>query len=383
MFIRLKRKIAPAMALVLVCSSCTKDDATSSPNITPAGSGSTVVVSTIAGKLHDHGNAEDGNAANARFWNPGKMIYDNRNHTLYVADGTTIRSVDALNNVNTYMPLGTIGGFNEILDLDLAPGVAGSLYFTTKENDLVKIEPDGNTIRKTILINRVTGGNETGAMNASDQLDGANGIATGPNGDINMLNAYWNCMHRIQLSSPVTGTVTSFAGKPTATRSGIAWPYMNGQGEAASMGGSIPDIAADANGNIYVADFRNDLERMVTADGTVSSLFKYMDGFGIDQDGPVAVAQANRVTQVATSSDGTQVFFSTYGKGNNTLPALRLLKKGISVTTLVGNSNNYADGSGDLAGLGTIGGIAATPDGKTLYVSEPGNKVIGKIVIGH
>ena len=51
------------------------------------------------------------------------------------------------------------------------------------------------------------------------------------------------------------------------------------------------------------------------------------------------------------------------------------------MSTLVGKSSVYGDGSGDVAAFGEIGGIAATADGKTVYVSEVGNKVIRKVTI--
>ena len=190
-------------------------------------------------------------------------------------------------------------------------------------------------------------------------------------------------MHRITLTSiaPVTGKVKIFAGKPLATRSGNSRPFQDGTGQTATFGGTVPDITCDAKGNIYVADFRNDLVRMVTPGGTVTSLFQYENGFGIDQDGPVSTAQANRVTQVTVNSDGSSVFFTTYNVGGQSLPALRVVRPGIDVATLVGKSSIYGDGSGATAGLGTIGGIATMADGKTIYVSEPGNKVIRKVTI--
>ena len=128
-------------AVLVLTTSCTK---TNEKNpLDPGGTvqdntaAFNVTVTTIAGKVKDHGNAEDGSGVNARFWNPTKMVYDSRNNTLYVADGTTIRSIDQQNNVKTYLPLGALSNFNEIYDIDLAPGsAAGTLYCITKENDL-------------------------------------------------------------------------------------------------------------------------------------------------------------------------------------------------------------------------------------------------------
>jgi hypothetical protein len=374
-----------SVAALFFTSACSKP-ADSSPGAGGTGTASNlnVTVSTIAGKVGDHGNAEDGNGINARFWNPTKMVYDPRDNMLYVADGTTIRSIDRQNNVKTYMPLHTISNFNEIMDIDIAPGQdGGTLYFISKENDIWKIEPNGNGIITTKIIDRIYGGNEIGPLNTADQIDGPTGITTGRNGTIYFFNSFWNTMHSVTLNSlsPLTGTVASFAGRATATRGGSAWRFKDGIGEDASFGGSVSDIASDANGNIYVADFRNDLLRMVTPGGAVSSLFQYKDGFGIDKDGAVGIAQANRVTQVSAAADGQVVFFTTFGEGGNYLPALRMVRPGKDVVTLTNSRATYGDGQGNVAGLATIGGIAATPDGKTVYVSEPGKKVIRKVVL--
>ena len=297
------RCFAIAFTTMILVSACSKKTGVSqgTDNPPPTGNNYNVTVTTIAGKVDDHGNGEDGNGSSARFWNPTKMVYDSRNQMLYVADGTCIRSIDQQNNVKTYLPVGVLSPYNEIKDIDIAPGAnGGTLYFASKENDIWKIEPNGNGYRTTKIIDRVWGGNETGPVNSADQLDLPNGITTGSNGIIYFFNTAWNTMHSITLNSlsPVTGTVAPFAGKPTATSNGTTWPYKDGNGEEATFGAGVTDIASDANGNIYVADFRNDLVRMVTPAGTVSSLFQYENGLGVDYDGAVNVAQANRPTNV-------------------------------------------------------------------------------------
>ena len=337
------KPLATVVAVIILTSACSKKTEVSggTHNPPPTNNNFNVTVTTIAGKVNEPGTGEDGNGANARFQNPTKMVFDDRNKMLYVADGTSIRSIDQQNNVKTYLPVGDLSPYNEIKDIDIAPGAnGGTLYFVSKENDLWKIEPNGDGYLKTKIIDRVWGGNETGPVNSADQLDLPSGITTGKDGSIYFFNTAWNTMHRITLNSlsPVTGTVSSFAGKPTPTSNGAAWPFKDGNGEEATFGAGVTDIASDANGNIYVADFRNDLVRMVTPAGTVSSLFQYENGLGVDYDGAVNVAQANRPTNVSATPDGKAIFFTTFGRGGNYSPALRMVRPGKDVVTLVHTS---------------------------------------------
>ena len=376
------------LVTLFLASSCKKNvDVNSDASVTTNAISNTstyiVNVTTIAGKLKTQGDI-DGQGNNARFWNPTKMVYDNRNSVLYVADGTVIRSVDKQNNVKTYLPFGKINNYDEILDMDIAQdSIGGTLYFITKENGLYKIGPSGNSYKLTTIADRVYEGNQTGTLNTKDHFDLAHGLAKGKAGDLYFFNTSWNTMHHIKFSStnPFAGTVQTFVGKPTTTRGGTVWPYLDGQGQTATFGYGVTDMCADGNGNFYVADFRNDLVRKVTPGGIVSSLFQYESGLGIDVDGPISIAQSNRVSQVTANKNGSLIFFSSYGKGGFNPPALRVVKPGIDVSTLVGKSSTYGDGSGNVAAFGEIGGIATTADGKTVYVSEVGNKVIRKVTI--
>lgn len=362
------------IAILIFGIACKKENSNNDNGGTAGGTGDgthfNVTITTVAGKQNDAGNAEDGNGAAARFFNPTKMVLDNRNNILYIADGTVIRSMDAGNNVSTYVPLNTIGNsFNEILDIALAPGAAGSLYLTTKENDLWKISPDANSVKATKIIGRVWGGNETGPVNTGFQLDRAAGLAVGKQGEIYFFNTTWNTIHRITMSSETTGVVESFAGKPEPESGGNGepYPFSDGLGENATFNSRVVDMTSDNNGNLYVGDFDNNIVRKITPGAMVSSMFPYKGRIGIDLDGSINDAKANTVQQVAVTGDGSRIFFSTWGSAANNLDALRLLRPGKDVTTL--------------AKFNSIGGLAAADDGKTVFVSEPYSKIIKKVTI--
>src|SRR4051812_23585460 len=300
-----------AVAAAIACTSCTKDKVqpTSPPPSDNSGGGFSVKVTTIAGQVSTKGS-EDGNGSSARFWNPTKMVYDSRNNMLYIADGSVIRSMDMQNNVKTYVPLNAIGSsYNEILDMDVAPGAGGTLYIITKENDLWKIVPNGTTGKATNIVTRMYGGNAVGTLNSGDHFDLSNGLATGAKGEIYFFNEPWNTLHRITLTGAKTGTVSTFAGKPLTVRggNGTPYPYQNGQGETATFASRVSDIAADTLGNIYVADLDNELVRKVTPAGYVTALFKYGNRISSDFDGLVSSATSNNVTKVSATKDGKMI----------------------------------------------------------------------------
>jgi hypothetical protein len=174
-----------AVVAAIAFSSCTKNKGPYTPPPPDNGDGEfSVNVTTIAGQVSNKGG-EDGNGSDARFWNPTKMVYDSRNNMLYIADGSVIRSMDAQNNVSTYVPLNAIGGsFDEILDMDVAPGAGGTIYVTTMYSQLWKIEPNGSGSKAILLASNTYGGDDVGPLNSGDHFDLAYGVATGRNGEI-------------------------------------------------------------------------------------------------------------------------------------------------------------------------------------------------------
>lgn len=336
-----------------------------------------VSVITIAGDVNAARGSADGQGAAARFYDLGDIVFDTRNNMLYfVDDMNVIRSLDAQNRVATWLPSGVLNRWDIIYGINLAPGSkGGALLITTKNNRLYKVEPDGTVAKATLLIEGQ--GNATGDFSTA-QLDGPYGITSVPDGKAYVFNSYFNTMHRITFSTATTGLVERFVGKPLASPQDAAHPFTDGSGETATFGGGVSDINADINGNIYVSDYDRNTIRKVTPQGVVTSLFSNQI-VAFDKDGPLASAQAHRPHNVAPDTKGN-LFFTTLGLDASG-PVIRAIINQDHMITLAGNNRGYKDGPGKTAAFGTIGGIAVTPDGKRIYVTDHGNNVIRRVDI--
>ncbi|MBS1660955.1 MAG: hypothetical protein JST68_07875 [Bacteroidetes bacterium] len=349
-------------SLFVMLTSCQKASQPSSDN--PGGSGGpggppqaalTVNVTTIG----------------ANFSHPYKLCYDSRNKSLYVADQNQVKVIDEHNNVTTLIGQGVLSNWDEILDIDVAPGASGSLYFTTKYNTLYKL--DGSNNELTVLTSGE--GNGNGPLNTNDHLQGAYGVAPGSNGDVALYNTYWTALKRVNAS----GDVQTWAGKPTVRALDGSWPFSDGQGTNATFSSHVYDICSDGKGNIYLPDRDNALIRMITSTGMVSSIPPYVDA---DGDYLIAKIKADGVAAVTANQDGSYIYFTCpIGSFGNSASLIRLYRPGKGVVSIAGFHDGTNNGSGKDAGFGSITGLATSPDGKTLFVSEEYNKTVRKITI--
>ncbi|MGH9171840.1 MAG: hypothetical protein ACRD0Z_13375 [Acidimicrobiales bacterium] len=126
------------------------------------------------------------------------------------------------------------------------------------------------------------------------------------------------------------------------------------------------DVAFASDGTCYVADTANDRIRLVSPDGVVTTLagasYGYRDGRGAD-------ARFRRPSALDVASDGACYVADT---GNN---AVRLVTPDGSVTTLAGiPPGGDRDGTGEQIGLRWPTGIAAGAGG--VFVADHGNGVV-------
>lgn len=156
-------------------------------------------------------------------------------------------------------------------------------------------------------------------------------------------------------------TVTTLAGSSAG--------YLDGLGLAARFNGPS-GVAADNNGNLYVADRINHRIRKVNSEGVVSTFAGSGVAGWLDDTG--TMAQFNFPTQLAIDLNGNLYVADAVNH------RIRKISSVGVVTTLAGSTDGFADGVGNAAQFYYPEGVAVD-DAGNVYVADAGNHVIRKI----
>jgi sugar lactone lactonase YvrE len=185
------------------------------------------------------------------------------------------------------------------------------------------------------------------------------GVAVAADGTIYVADAGES--NRIRKLSP-DGSVTTLAGGSEG--------FADGAGAAASF--NTPSaLALGPDGNLYVADTGNNRIRKITRDGKVSTVAG--DGTAGYVDGPAAQAQFNAPVGLAVSAGGDIYVADTYND------VIRMITTEGEVTTIAGGgAPGYADGEQKVALFDTPSGIIVVED-KSLIVADTGNRRLRKV----
>lgn len=206
------------------------------------------------------------------------------------------------------------------------------------------------------------------------------GLAAGADGTVYVADSGNNAVRRIAPD----GTVTTLAGN------GLIGDD-DGKGQAARFD-DPSDVAVDAQGNVYVADTRNNAIRKIAADGTVTTLnaasdrvVQYAPGAvewaGDYADGPIASAKFNEPSGLALDGKGNLYVSDT---GNQRIRYIDFAAG--TVTTVAGTApaysanssyaeGGYADGAALSARFNAPEGLAVAPDG-TLLIADSLNHAV-------
>jgi len=243
----------------------------------------------------------------------------------------------------------------------VAVDAAGNLYIGDTNNNVVrKVSASG--IITTAAGNGTAGSTGDGGPAVAAELRVPLGLAVDPAGNLYIADTHNSRIRKVDTN----GTITTVAG------TGVSG--YSGDGQAATGAKlSFPySVAADAGGNLYIADSSNYRIRKVDTSGNISTVAGF-GTYGESGDGGVAVgAQFEWPYDVAVDAAGS-LYIADGPAGR-----IRAVSTAGIITTIAGNGT--ADYSGDggpgvSAAFNTPTGISVDPSG-VIYVADMDNSAI-------
>jgi hypothetical protein len=245
------------------------------------------------------------------------------------------------------------------LTTGIATDSTGNIYVANFHNTILKITPAG--VVMTFAGTPDVRGHADGIGSAASFMYPI-GIATDGAANVYVADKIGNTIRKI---TPA-GIVTTLAGT-----AGVAG-HADGIGGNASFNSPV-GVAADSAGDVYVADYGNDMIRKVAPSGVVTTLAGTAGMTG-DADGMGANASFSRPYGIATDSEGNVIV------AEMTSHTIRKITPAGVVMTLAGRAGvgGYKDGIGADARFYFPHGVA-TDKAENVYVADYGNDIIRKI----
>ncbi len=306
------------------------------------------VISTVAGAGAAGYSGDGGPALQARLNNPQGLALDPAGN-LYIADtgNNVIRRVSPSGQITTVAgtgELGNAGDFGPAVQAQLfnpnavALDRAGNLYIADSANNRIRVVDGSGTIRN---LAGDPGGQPGYAGDngppSSAKLRYPRALAVDEAGDI-FVSDYFNCV--IRRISPAANTITLVAGKPQSCG------YAGDGGAARQAQFNLPaGLALDRFHNLYIADYLNNVVRVVTASGVVARVAgNGQPGFSGD-GGPATAASLSAPRDLAVGADG-----SIYLSDQDNSAVRQLSPQTVAITNVV----NAASQSGGPVAPGEI-----------------------------
>ena len=354
--------------------------------ITPDGT-----VTTIAGKYATPGST-DGTGAAARFNYPQGIAVDRNSGIIYVADtyNHTIRKITQAGVVTTFA--GLAGNPDEVYYKDGTGSVArffdpwglavdslGNVYVADEYNQRIRmIEPAG--VVTTFAGDGYQGNYNGGALDSSFRFP--TGVAVDAARNVYVADYSNNVVRKITQ----TGQVTTLAGNTNSSG------YADGQGVAAQFH-HPSGVAADAAGNVYVADYSNHVIRRISTTGAVTTVagvydspgnvngvgsearFFFPTALAVDPGGRLLIAdESNHALRVATVAAPQITRFDA-----SVIPGTS--SYALTWTSTGGSTASIDNGIGSVALSGSKAVTPASTTTYTLTVTGPGGTVTARTTI--
>lgn len=281
----------------------------------------------------------------------------------------------AAQNINTFAGNGVVGftgdgGQATAATTDEPEGVtvdpAGNVYISDESNNRIrKVSTSG--IIKTIAGNGVAGYSGDGGQATAAAINGPDGLRLDPAGNLYIADANNERVRKVNTS----GVISTLAGTGVGGYSGDG-----GQGSAAQL--SFPtDVAADAAGNVYIADFSNNRIRKVTPAGIITTFAGNGVG-GFSGDGGQATAAETGGPYGVRVDAANNVYIAEW-----TNQRIRKITTAGIISTVAGKGISGFSGDGGQATAAEISGpVALTFDAAgNFYIADYLNNRIRKVTV--
>jgi sugar lactone lactonase YvrE len=324
---------------------------------------STVV--TVIGNGIRGFSGDNGPATSASIDRPTGLAIDSVGN-LYMADfeGRRIRKVTTDGIIHTIAGTGQTGltgdggpAINATIDLpmDLFINNTGDLYISSLANNVVRKISASDGIINTIVGNGAYGFSGDGGPALNATLKGAVSLVIDGAQNIYVSDRYNSRVRKVDNS----GTISTFAGNGAGNSSGDG-------GAATSVGLNRPSaVAFDSSGNMYIADAANHRIRKVTTQGAISTIAGTGNpGFSGD-NGPAVNAMLDEPQGIAADINGNIYIADTRNS------RVRQINKNLVISTYAGSGNTLGDGGpATNANVGQTRSIAVDQVGN-LFIADP------------
>jgi len=331
------------------------------------------ILKVVAGNDGGLGGYGDGGPGTLASLNKPSGVAVDAAGNVYIADGGRVRKVSPAGIISTVAGSGYVGSSGDggpatSASLAGASGVAvdaaGNVYIADHSNCRIrKVTPSG--IISTVVGNGVWGFSGDGGLAADASLTGPEAVAVDAAANIYIADWGNNVIRKVNPSGIIStvagnGTVGYFGDGGPATSASLNW---------------TAGVAADAAGNIYIADKWNNRIRKVSPSGIISTLagsgWQTFSGDG----GPATCASMYLPKGVALDAGGN-LYIANEGNAR-----VRKVSPSGTITTVAGNGIYGFSGDGGpatSAALDQPQSVAVDGAGN-LYIADAWNARIRKV----